>query len=149
MDGSQAGHRQGDDLVDVVEVQVPDALQAGLHDFLEGLAALVGAVDVLVVVDLPGAGLLGPGVLQDGEGDVGLEGHEGPPSVGEGDHSVADQEVLVADIEVVCLEFAHLEPAVAVLLIQAPQAVDGLLPAAEDAPVKVHGSCPFREITVI
>ena len=88
-----------------------------LEDLLEGLVPLAGAVDRLVVVHLPGAGLPLPGVLDDGEGHVRLQGHDDPPGIGEGDHPVADQEVLVADVEVILLKLAHLKTAVAVLLI--------------------------------
>ena len=116
-DGLEALDSQGHDLVDVVQVHLADALQAGLHDLLEGAVSLAGAVDVLIIIDLPGAGLVLPGVLHDGDGHIGLQGHEDAPGVGEGDHPVADEEVLVADVQVVLLELAHLETAVAVLLI--------------------------------
>ena len=116
-DGLETLDGQGHHFVDVVQIHLTDALQAGLHDLLEGAVSLAGAVDVLVIIDLPGTGLLLPGVFHDGDGHVGLQGHEDPPGIGEGDHPVADEEVLVPDVQIVLLELAHLEPAVAVLLI--------------------------------
>ena len=109
--------RNKDFLISDRMITFTDALQAGLHDLLEGAVTLAGAVDVLIVINLPGAGLVLPCVLHDGDGHVGLQGHEDAPSIGEGDHPVADEEVLVADVQVVLLELAHLETAVAVLLI--------------------------------
>ena len=83
-----------------------------------------------------------PGVLDDGEGHVRLQGHEDPPGIGEGDHPVADQEVLVADVEVVLLKLAHLKTAVAYFSYQ-PRRLHGLLFAAQDGPVQFHGVVPF------
>ena len=96
MDGPQALHRQGDHLINVIEVQFPDALQAGLHNLLEGLLPLAGPVDALIVVDLSGARLLRPGVFDDGQSHIGLQSHENPPGVGKGNHPIADQKILIA-----------------------------------------------------
>ena len=79
------------------------------------------AVDVLVVADL----LLFPGavlpVLDDGQGDVGLEGQELPPHIGEGDDTVADQKVLVTDVEVILLKFAHFKGQIPVAAVEGAQ----------------------------
>ena len=142
-DGSQTPHGQGRDLIDVVQVQVADALQAGLHDLLEALVALAGAVDGLIIIHFARAGLVLSRVLDDGEGHVGHEGHEDAAGVGERDHPVADQKVFVSYIEVIGLEFTHFEAAVAVVFIQSPQAENRLLIAAQDVLVQIHVRSPF------
>ena len=111
----QAPGGQGDHLKDVVQVDVADTLQARLHDLLELVGVAGDAVDVLVIAHLLLAAGAVLAVFDDGQRYVRLQGQEPAVGVVEGDDPVADQKILVLDIILVGLEFAHLVGKIPVL----------------------------------
>lgn len=98
MDGPQALHRQGDHLINVIEVPVPRMpLQAGLHNLLEGLLPLAGPVDALIVVDLSGARPPPARVfLMMDKVTSGFRAMRIPRASGKGNHPITDQKILIA-----------------------------------------------------
>ena len=94
----QAFRRQGQHLAHGRQVQTADALQAGLHDLPESHGRGGGAVDVFMVIHLLQPARRGLGVLDNGEGDIRLEGHQPSVGVGKGQDVLADQKALVSDI---------------------------------------------------
>ena len=151
-DGGQGGGGQGHDLANIVGVQVSDALQTRLQDLLEAVGAARDAVDVLIVADLllfSGAILT---VFDDGQGNVGLESQQLAPHVGEGNDAVADQKVLVADVQIVLLEFTHFKGEIPVPAVQLPQGVDrpffGLEIGDIHGDISLCGSIIFRRTRI-
>ena len=97
-DGRQALRCQIDHLRHLIGTHIAHALDTRLEDLPEipGIPPL--AVDILPVIDLPNlAGLL-RGILDDGEGHIGLHGEQAAVRAGEGDDPVGEQEVLVSYI---------------------------------------------------
>ena len=147
-DAGKGGGGKSDDLVEIVGVDVADALEAGLHDLLEVVGAGGHAVDVLTVAHLLLATRAILGVLDDGEGHIGLEGEELATHIVEGDDAVADKKILVLHVEIVLLEFAHLEGQVSVLPIEGAQGEYRAVLGSEIGCFD-HGYTPFREISVL
>ena len=105
--------RQGDDLRLGVGVDLAHRLHPHLEDLLKGAPHL--SVDVLVVVDLLAVPAV---VLDDGQGDVRLQGLQGAVHVGEGDDVALFQKVFVLGVQVVVLKLGHAEFPIAVALVQ-------------------------------
>ena len=148
-DQRQALGSQGNCFVDIVKADRTDALQAGLHHFAEAALVPVGAVDVLVIIDLLGAAGGGCLALDDAQGHVGFQRHQLAAQVVEGDEAVGDQEILVADVVFQLLEFAHFIGEVAVAAVELAQGEDCPFPGFQNAFVDHFCSSPARRsITV-
>ena len=102
-----------DDLRLGVGVDLPYRLHPHLEDLLERAPHLT--VDVLVVVHLLAVPAV---VLDDGQGNVRLQGLQRAVHVGEGDDVAFFQKVLVLGVQVVVLKLGHAEFPVAVALVQ-------------------------------
>ena len=127
VDHLQALRGQRQHLAQAVAVHVADALQARLHDLLELPRGPGDAVHVLRIAHLLNVALHVPRVLDDRQRHIGLQGHQPPVRVREGDDSLGHQKVLVSGVQVVLLELAHLVLGVAVPLIQRPKSEQHLL----------------------
>ena len=140
--GSKALGRQGDYLKQIIQIDIADALQTGLQDFAEAVGAGGYPVNVFVVIQL----LLKTGdilaVFHDGQGNVGLESQKLTVGIVEGDHSIADKELLVLQIEIVFLEFIHLKGQVTVRSVQLPQSKQGFFFLLEHCVTHVSCSPP-------
>ena len=119
-DQLQAPGRQQQHLAHGHQVDLPHALQAGLHDLLKAPGDGRGPVHILAVIHLlQTAPLLG--VLHNGEGHVRLQRHQPPVGVGKGQDILADQKALVLNIEVVGFKLAHLVLNISIAAVQLPQ----------------------------
>lgn len=142
-DQRQTLRRERDDFIDIIQIRIADAFQPRLHDLLEAVCALRNAIDILVVVDL----LLDAGhvftAADDGQRHVRLERQQLPVRVVEGDDAVADEKVLVADIEVIFFKLAHPVRQIAVSAIEVAQAKDRGFFTPEQFFIQ-HGRPPLR-----
>lgn len=133
---------QGDHLINVIEVQFPDALQAGLHDLLEGLLPLAGPVDALIVVDLSGPASSARVFLMMDKVTSGFRAMRIPRASVKVIIRSLTRKSLLRTYKSYSSNLLILN-AVAVPLIQPPQPVHDLFPAAQDRPIQLHGMLPF------
>ena len=113
--------RQQNDLRQLHQIHLTQALHAGLENLPIAPAGARHAVDVFVIVDLPQRRLSRLVVFHDGQGHIRLQRQQGAVGVRKCDGPLGDQKLLVVEIEGEGLELTHLEGAVAIGPVEPPQ----------------------------
>ena len=143
-DGLQAFCCQIKHLADAVRVDITNAFDTCLQDLLIRMRAFGNPVNIFIIKDPADGPRLLARSPYDGQGDVRFERHQLAVGIGKGDDVVRDQEVLVARIQVIFLELAHLVLPVSETRIQGSQQKDDLFFVFQYDIVLVHGG--FRSL---
>ena len=108
-DERKAHSRKGYRLVNVGDVDIADALKACLHYFFKSSRTARYAIYVFVIEHLIFSRVGIRRILYNRECDVGLQCEQLARRIVKGDDPIAYKEILIGNLEIVLLKFAHLK----------------------------------------